>query len=117
MTAIRITLADQTCTAQLDDNATARDLVGALPLTLTFSDSGGVEKVTKLPRPLDTTGAPAGAAPDIHGIGYYAPLGNLVFYYRDVGYWEGIVPLGRFDEDIDFMQSQPDGFEVTIGRA
>lgn len=117
MTVIRVTCAGRTCTAQLDDNATARDLADALPLSLTFSDSNGVEKVAKLPRRLDTTGAPAGAAPGIHGIGYYAPLGNLVFYYRDVGFWEGIVPLGRFDHDIDFVQPQPDGFDVTLSPA
>ena len=43
---------------------------------------------------------------------------SLVFYYGDVGYWNGIVRIGRFnDEDIDLIEHQPDGFEVTIELA
>src|SRR4051812_4523887 len=45
VTAVRITVADRTITARLADNPTARDLAGALPLTLTFRDFNGVEKV------------------------------------------------------------------------
>ena len=63
-------------------------------------------------------GFPAGDDPDIDDIGYYDPTGNLVFYYGDVGYWNGIVRIGRLnDGDINLIQRQPDGFEVTIERA
>jgi hypothetical protein len=118
MTTIRITIGGETVTAQLADNPTARDLIEQLPLTLLFRDFNGVEKIAELPRPLTTDGVPAGADPDINDIGYYAPSRNLVFYYGDVGYWNGIVRLGRFnDEDIAFIERQPDGFEVTIQRA
>jgi len=117
MTPVRIIVEGQTLTAQLADNPTARDLVDQLPLTLAFRDFNGVEKVANLPRPLTTEGVPAGADPDINDIGYYAPSGNLVFYYGDVGYWDGIVRIGRFDDDIELIQRQPDSFEVTIDRA
>ena len=118
MTTIRVTVEGQTRTAQLADNPTARALADQLPLTLNFRDFNRVEKIAKLPRPLTTTGVPAGADPDINDIGYYAPSGDLVFYYGDVGYWDGIVRIGTFDDgDIDFIRQQPDGFEVTIERA
>jgi len=117
MTPVRIIVEGRTLTAQLADNPTARDLVDQLPLTLAFRDFNGVEKVANLPRPLTTEGVPAGADPDINDIGYYAPSGNLVFYYGDVGYWDGIVRIGRFDDDIELIQRQPDSFEVTIDRA
>jgi Cyclophilin-like family len=48
---VRITIADQTITAQLADNPTAQDLIDQLPLTLTFQDFNRVEKVAQLPRP------------------------------------------------------------------
>jgi hypothetical protein len=115
-TTVRITVDGHTFTAQLADNPTARNLIDELPLTLAFRDFNGVEKIAKLPGPLTTGGVPAGADPDINDIGYYAPSGDLVFYYGDVGYWNGIVRLGRFDGDIDFIQRQSDGFEVTIER-
>jgi hypothetical protein len=115
VTTIRITVAGQTRTAQLADNPTARALLDQLPLTLAFRDFNRVEKIAKLPKPLATESVPAGADPDINDIGYYAPSGDLVFYYGDVGYWDGIVRIGRFaDGDIDIIQQQPDGFEVTI---
>ena len=56
MPAVRITVADQTITAQLADNPTAQDLTDQLPLTLTFRDFNRVEKVAELPRPLTMDG-------------------------------------------------------------
>jgi hypothetical protein len=115
VTAIRITVGDQTFTAQLADNPTARDLVDQLPLTLRFRDFNGVEKIAKLPRPLTMDGVPAGADPEINDIGYYAPSGDLVLYYGDVGYFTGIVRIGRVDaEHVSVIERQPDGFELTI---
>ena len=88
---------------------------GLLPLTLTFKDFNHVEKIATLPRRLSMDGVAAGADPDIGDIGYYAPSSDLVFYYGDVGYWNGIVRIGRFtDRDIELIERQPDGFQVTL---
>ena len=117
MTDIRIAVRDQTFSAQLADNPTARDLVDQLPLTLRFWDFNGVEKIAKLPRPLTMDGVPAGDDPEINDIGYYAPSGDLVLYYGDVGYWNGIVRIGRLDAaDMSVLERQPDGFELKIDR-
>jgi hypothetical protein len=112
---VRITVADQTITAELADNPTAQDLTDQLPLNLTFRDFNRVEKVAELPRSLTMDCVPAGDDPDINDIGYYAPSRSLVFYYGDVGYFNGIVRIGRFsDRDIELIERQPDGFQVTI---
>lgn len=117
VTVIRITVNDQTFTAQLADHPTARDLVDQLPLTLRFRDFNRVEKIAQLPRPLTMDGVPAGDDPEINDIGYYAPSGGLVFYYGDVGYWNGIVRIGRLDaEDMSVIERQPDGFLLKIER-
>jgi hypothetical protein len=117
VTDIRISVSDQTFTAQLADNPTARDLVDQLPLTLQFRDFNRVEKIAELPRPLTMEGVPAGDDPEINDIGYYAPSGDLVLYYGDVGYFNGIVRLGRLDaQDMSVIERQPDGFELTIDR-
>ena len=63
MPTVRITIADQTITAQLADNPTAQDLTDQLPLTLTFQDFNRVEEVAELPRPLTMDGVPAGDDP------------------------------------------------------
>ena len=90
---------------------------GLLPLTLTFKDFNHVEKIATLPRRLSTDGVAAGADPDIGDIGYYAPSSDLVFYYGDVGYWNGIVRIGRFDTTMELIEHQADNFKVTIERS
>jgi hypothetical protein len=118
VTTIRITVDGQTRTARLADNPTARDLVDQLPLTLRFRDHNRVEKNAKLPRLLTVDGAPAGIDPDINDLGYFAPTGDLVLYYGDAGYYDGIVRIGRFDDEgLDFIRGQADGFTVTIDQA
>jgi hypothetical protein len=112
---VRITVAEQTMTVQLADNPTAGDLIDQLPLTLTFNDFNRVEKVAELPHPLTMDGVPAGDDPDINDIGYYAPTRSLVFYYGDVGYWNGIVRIGQISaRDMALIERQPDGFAVTL---
>jgi hypothetical protein len=118
VTQIRITVDDQTFTAELADNPTARDLVGQLPLTLRFRDFNRVEKIAELPRPLTMVGVPRGDDPEVDDIGYYAPSNDLVLYYGDVGYFDGIARIGRLDpEGMRVIQRQPDGFELKIEQA
>jgi len=82
---------------------------------LAFRDFNQVEKVAQLPGPLTMNGVPAGDDPEINDIGYYAPARSLVFYYGDVGYWSGIVRIGQVtDQDMELIERQPDGFQVSI---
>jgi hypothetical protein len=117
-TPIRITFGDTVLTARLYDNATARDLAAQLPLTLTFRDHNNVEKTTPLPRELSLEGAPEGHDPAAGDVGYWAPGGDLVFYYdSDAPFFNGIVLIGEFDGEMDAIEGQSDDFRVTIERA
>ena len=113
-TQIRVTIGDTLLTGRLWDNATARDLITQLPLTLTFRDFNELEKISQLPRKLSMDGVPAGDDPFPRDIGYYNPSGDLVFYYGDVGYFNGIVRIGQFDSNMDAIMSQTDDFSATI---
>ena len=114
---IRITVGDTQLTARLAGNATARDLAAQLPLTLTFRDHNDVEKTAPLPRELSLDGAPEGHDPARGDIGYWAPDGDLVFYYdNDAPYFNGIVRIGQFDRDIDVIERQGEDFSVRIER-
>ncbi len=116
-TPIRITFGDTELTARLHDNATARDLAAQLPLTLTFRDHNSVEKTAPLPRELSLDGAPEGHDPAAGDVGYWAPDGDLVFYYdSDAPFFNGIVRIGEFDGDMDAIERQSDDFSVTIER-
>lgn len=96
---IQITIGDQHFQATLDDSAATRDLAAQLPLTVEMSDHGAVEKTGPLPSPLSLDGQPAGADPDVGDVGYYAPGNDLVLYYGDQSYYDGIVVLGRMHDD------------------
>jgi hypothetical protein len=117
-TPIRVALSDTELTARLHDNATARDLAAQLPLTLTFSDLNNVEKTAPLSRELSIEGAPEGHDPAAGDIGYWAPGGDLVFYYDgDAPFFNGIVRIGEFDGEMDAIERQGEDFSVTIERA
>lgn len=113
-TQIRVTIGNTVLTGRLWDNATARDLIAQLPLTLTFRDFNKLEKISQLPRKLSMDGVPAGDDPSPRDIGYYAPSGDLVFYYGDVGYFNGIVRIGQFDSNMDAITSQSSDFTAKI---
>jgi hypothetical protein len=117
-TPIRIIFGDTELTARLDDNATAGDLAAQLPLTLTFRDHNNVEKTAPLPRELSLEGASEGHDPAAGDIGYWAPGGDLVFYYdSDAPSFNGIVRIGEFDGELDAIERQSQDFTVTIERA
>src|SRR4051794_33441869 len=117
-TPIRITFGDTELTGRLLDNATARDLGAQLPLTLTFRDHNNVEKTASLPRELSTAGAPDGHDPVAGDIGYWAPDGELVFYYdSDAPSFNGIVRIREFDDAVDALARQGGELSITIEPA
>ena len=65
-TRIQLTFGAETVYGTLDDNSVSRDLISRLPLTLTFSDFGGTEKIAYLPEgsaAWDTSDAPDSCTP------------------------------------------------------
>ena len=114
---VRVLVGDQAFAAQLYDNPTARDLADHLPVTLTVDDLHGTEKTGRLPFALTTDGVPRGSDPEVDELGYYAPGQDLVLYYGDVGYFNGIVRIGRFEDKIESIGDLGDGLTVTLERA
>jgi len=114
---IRLTGDGVVLTATMLDNATSRDFLALLPLTLTLRDYSQTEKVSDLPRQLSTDGAPEGHDPEIGDIAYYAPWGNLAIFYRDFGYSVGLVHLGTIDAGGDQLGSVGGEYTVTLEPA
>lgn len=110
---IRMDVEGAAVTATLDDNATSRDFVSLLPLTLTLKDYAETEKVSDLPNRLSTESAPPGTDPSVGDITYYAPWGNLAVFYRDFGYSDGLVKLGKIESGVEAL-NRPRPLRVTI---
>jgi hypothetical protein len=95
---IRCTFAEQSFTATLYDNPSAHDFATMLPLGLEMEDYSTNEKIAILPRKLteDSEGPFPNEAPG--DLCYYAPWGNLVFFYDSYRYSKGLIRLGRLDD-------------------
>ena len=114
---ITMSVGEQSFEATLTDSAASRDLMAQLPLTVRLRDFAGVEKTGPLPSPLSLAGQPKGADPEVGDVGYYAPDNNLVLYYGDQGYYDGIVVLGKLHGDGAARLARLKGsITVTINR-
>jgi len=101
--------------ATLYDNPSARDFVSMLPLDLKIENYANNEKIAYLPRKLTEEGAGpfTGEAPG--DLCYYAPWGNLVFYYAGYRYSRGLIRLGRLDKGIEPLLTRGE-FRLRVRR-
>lgn len=106
MHSIRITVDGKIVQGVIEDNPTAREFLAQLPLTTKLEDYSSTEKITYLSKKLSTQGAPAGCDPDVGDITYYAPWGNLAIFYKDFGYSQGLIKLGRITSGIEHLKYQ-----------
>ncbi|MGN6651820.1 cyclophilin-like fold protein [Trinickia sp.] len=113
-TRIKLSFDGGEAVVELNDNATSRDLVSMLPLTLKFSDYNNVEKVAYPPRKLSTANAPFGLTPSVGDFALYVPWGDLVAYYRGFRHSDDLVHLGRFISGIEQLSRKDGEFTVRI---
>ncbi|MGQ0651118.1 MAG: cyclophilin-like fold protein [Betaproteobacteria bacterium] len=102
---LRLIIDGKVVAATLSDNATAKDFLSLLPMTVTLEDYAATEKIAYLSRKLSTVGAPSGSDPSVGSIAYYAPWGNVALFYKDAPYARGLVPLGRIDAGIEVLRA------------
>lgn len=110
---IAIEFDGQRLPATLFDNPSSREFATLLPLELTLEDYASVEKIAYLPRKLTTEGSGPFDGEAIGDIAYYAPWGNIVFYYGSYRYANGLVRLGRLDGEV-MPLVRDDRFPVRI---
>jgi hypothetical protein len=97
---ISIEFNGESMTATLYDNPSARDFASMLPLDLTIDDYSNNEKIAYLPRKLNEEGSGPFGNEAPGDLAYYAPWGNLAFFYGSYRYSGGLIRLGRIDGDI-----------------
>ncbi|MBU3201150.1 hypothetical protein KPL48_17915 [Clostridium estertheticum] len=113
---IRLTFNNKEIIVKMNDSPTSLNFVEKLPMTLSFKNYGGTEKISYLPQKLSTKGSPSGYDPSVGELAYYAPWGNICFYYHDFGYSTGLVPLGSIESGIEYLKSLDGDFTVTIKK-
>lgn len=98
---VHFAFADQAFVAILNGHPAARAFLSLLPLDLTIEDYADNEKIAYLPQRLTTRDAGRFDTERPGDLCYYAPWGNLVFYYAPYRYSPGLIRLGRLQGGID----------------
>lgn len=116
MNRIKLTFNNEEVMVKITDNPTSKDFLTLLPLTLTFEDYVGNEKISHLPRRLSIEGSPSGCKPSVGDFTYYSPWGNLAIFYKDFGFSNGLIPLGKLESGIEKLTGMKGDFTVLIEK-
>ena len=111
---VKFSLENGEIVVQLEDNSAAEDLLERLPLTLTFEDYNGTEKISYLDEELDLTDAPDRCTPEAGTLAYYAPWGNLAFFYHEFRESPNLIPLGTIVAGQEYLENLDQEYAVTI---
>ncbi|WP_308161419.1 cyclophilin-like fold protein [Bacillus sp. ISL-46] len=114
MSSIKVRYNNGEVIVKMDHNPTTKDFLSLLPLTLTFEDYAGTEKISNLPKRLSKEEAPSGCKPSVGDFTYYSPWGNLAIFYRDFGFASGLIKLGKIESGIEKLACMKGNFTVTI---
>lgn len=115
MYSIQIIIDVNIITGALEDNPTSREFIGLLPLNLKLEDYNATEKIPYLPKKLSSKGASPGYDPKVGDITYYAPWGNLALFYKDFGYSEQLIKLGRITGGLEHLRfSSPKNVRIEL---
>lgn len=115
---INVRVESKLMTATLVDNATAREFVSLLPLTVTMRDLFHREKYGRLPRPISEH-AKRTRSYEVGDIVYWSPGPDVAIYYRQDGESipsPGIIAIGKLDGDAKALDV-PGSVKVTFERA
>src|SRR5688572_15034021 len=94
---IECAFSDHVFAASLYDNPSSRDLASMLPLNLTIEDYSNNEKIAYLARKLTEEGSGPFTNEAPGDLCYYAPWGNLAYFYAGYRFSRGLIRLGRLD--------------------
>lgn len=111
---IKFIVGEQEFLAVLYDTPAANALYERLPLTLTFEDFNGIEKIAYMDNKLPTKDEKQEFDPNVGDLCLYAPWGNLSLFYKDFRNSQGLISLGRLHSGIDFIAKQDNDFSVRI---
>jgi|ThiBio_1000_plan_1041568.scaffolds.fasta_scaffold03775_9 hypothetical protein len=101
---VKITIGQKTATAILYNNPTGKEFMSLFPLTLEMEDYNGTEKINLLPQKLTSEDAPKGFVPSAGDITYYEPWGNIALFYKDFGYSNGLISLGKITSGLEAFE-------------
>lgn len=113
---IKLTIDKEEIFITLNDTEASRNFQAMLPLSLTFEDYNNTEKISILPKKLNTSDALEGYDPEIGDFSYYIPWGNISLFYKDFRYSDSLVKLGTIESGMDIITNLTGDFTVKIEK-
>lgn len=107
---------DKEFTITMYDNAAAAEFMSQLPLTLTFQDFHGSEKISMLDHTLPSLEPQSTQQFHAGSFAYYKPWGNVLFAYEDLTPSQDLIALGYMEGDIDILTKQTKDFKIYFRR-
>lgn len=100
---LKITVGDKVLTARLYNNATARDFIALLPVTVNLEDFAGKEKIFYPDRKLSTNERKAVTDPAPGDINCYVPWGNIAIFYKNYSGSRDLIRIARIEGGMDAL--------------
>lgn len=98
---VKITIGEKTAKAILYNHPTCKDFASLLPLTLKLEDYNKLEKISLLSQKISSENAPSGFDPPVANLTYYEPWGNLSLFYKDEGYANALISMGKITSGLE----------------
>ena len=111
---IRLKIENEDFIFTMYDNPTSRDFLSKLPLTLSFEDFGGFEKMSVLEEGLSMEDAPDGNTPIAGDFAYYAPWKVVTIFYENRRYSPGLIQLGKIESSLDELAKKLGGINADF---
>jgi len=111
---IKFTFDGKEAIAELEDNATSRDFLQSMPMTLHFKDYYETEKIADPPKILSKENAPEGFVPKPGDLTVYGPWGNVSVFYKDFRYSKGLIPMGHFISGLENLAGMNGEFDAKV---
>ena len=112
---VKMSFNNQEVVIEMFDNPASQDFLSMLPLSASFDDYARTEKISCLPRKLNTQASPT-AGQTQGDFTYYAPWGNLAIFYKGFGTGGSLYVLGRIISGKDKLAMMNQSFTATFER-
>ncbi|MGG1366642.1 cyclophilin-like fold protein [Priestia megaterium] len=114
---MKLTFNDKEVLIRMYDNPASMAFLAQLPLTITFEDYIGKEKISILQKRLSADDVQAGDTSKKGEFAYYAPWGNVAIFYK--GFEDAtndLIILGQIESGKENVENIHGDFTVTIEK-
>lgn len=114
---VKLTFNNEEVIVKMYDNSASRDFLAQLPLTVTFEDYVGKEKISILQKKLSADNVQSGNQPKKGDFAYYSPWGNVAIFYKGNGDASNdLIILGQIESGKENFENIQGDFTVHIEK-